>query len=222
MKRILFLVVFFLILVPIGYYFLSDQGREKPLPVINPIDVQQEMVDPEMLRMGKGHRIGAFRFENQDGTWISEVDMKGKVSIVEYFFTTCKSICPIMNTQMQRIQRKFATEKDVRIFSFTVDPDTDTIAQMKRYATAHQAKVGQWHFLTGKKADLYGLARRSFFVLKPAEAQNLGDAGSDFIHTNNFVLVDQQLRIRGYYDGTNPKEVSLLQAHIAQLLNEPQ
>jgi protein SCO1/2 len=222
MKRILFLVIFFLILVPIGYYYLSDQGKIKPLPVINPIDVQQEMVDPEMLRMGKGHRIGAFRFENQDGIWITNADMKGKVSVVEYFFTTCKSICPIMNTQMQRIQRKFANEQKVRIFSFTVDPDTDTVAQMKRYASAHYAKAGQWHFLTGEKADLYNLARRSFFVLKPAEAQNLGDAGSDFIHTNNFVLVDQQLRIRGYYDGTNPKEVSLLQAHISQLLAAPQ
>jgi protein SCO1/2 len=222
MKRILFLVIFFLILVPIGYYYLSDQGKIKPLPVINPIDVQQEMVDPEMLRMGKGHRIGAFRFENQDGIWITNADMKGKVSVVEYFFTTCKSICPIMNTQMQRIQRKFANEQKVRIFSFTVDPDTDTVAQMKRYASAHYAKAGQWHFLTGEKADLYNLARRSFFVLKPAEAQNLGDAGSDFIHTNNFVLVDQQLRIRGYYDGTNPKEVSLLQAHISQLLDAPQ
>jgi protein SCO1/2 len=222
MKRILFLVIFFLILVPIGYYYLSDQGKIKPLPVINPIDVQQEMVDPEMLRMGKGHRIGAFRFENQDGIWITNADMKGKVSVVEYFFTTCKSICPIMNTQMQRIQRKFTNEQKVRIFSFTVDPDTDTVAQMKRYASAHHAKAGQWHFLTGEKADLYNLARRSFFVLKPAEAQNLGDAGSDFIHTNNFVLVDQQLRIRGYYDGTNPKEVSLLQAHISQLLAAPQ
>jgi protein SCO1/2 len=222
MKRILFLAIFFLILVPIGYYYLSDQGKIKPLPVINPIDVQQEMVDPEMLRMGKGHRIGVFRFENQDGIWITNSDMKGKVSVVEYFFTTCKSICPIMNTQMQRIQRKFANEQKVRIFSFTVDPDTDTVAQMKRYASAHSAKAGQWHFLTGEKADLYNLARRSFFVLKPAEAQNLGDAGSDFIHTNNFVLVDQQLRIRGYYDGTNPKEVSLLQAHISQLLDAPQ
>jgi protein SCO1/2 len=178
------------------------------------------MVDPEMLRIGKGHRVGAFRFENQDGIWITDADMKGKISVVEYFFTTCKSICPIMNTQMKRIQKKFANQTDVRIFSFTVDPDTDTVAQMKRYASAHQAKIGQWHFLTGKKADLYGLARRSFFVLKPAEAQNLGDAGSDFIHTNNFVLVDRQLRIRGYYDGTNPEEVSLLQAHITQLLAE--
>jgi protein SCO1 len=222
MKRILFVVVLFLMVVPIGYYFLSDKNKTKPLPVINPIDVQQEMVDPEMLRIGRGHKVGSFRFENQDGTWITDADMKGKVSVVEYFFTSCKSICPIMNSQMQRIQRKFAKQNDVRIFSFTVDPDIDTVAQMKRYATAHQAKTGQWHFLTGKKADLYSLARRSFFVLKPAEAQNLGDAGSDFIHTNNFVLIDRQMRIRGYYDGTNPKEVSLLQAHIAQLLDERQ
>ncbi|MEY3270997.1 MAG: hypothetical protein RIS89_1102, partial [Bacteroidota bacterium] len=76
--------------------------------------------------------------------------------------------------------------------------------------------------LTGDKSALYTLARRSFFVLKPAEAQNLGDAGSDFIHTNNFVLIDQKMRIRGYYDGTSPKEVSLLQAHIEQLLADPQ
>ena len=220
MKRLLFIVVFFLMLWPIAYYFLSDKGQPKPLPVINPIDVQQEMVDSEMLRIGKGHRVGAFRFENQDGVWITDADMKGKISVVEYFFTTCKSICPIMNSQMKRIQKKFTNQTEVRIFSFTVDPDTDTVAQMKRYASAHKAKAGQWHFLTGKKADLYGLARRSFFVLKPAEAQNLGDAGSDFIHTNNFVLIDKQLRIRGYYDGTNPEEVSLLQAHITQLLAE--
>lgn len=222
MKRLVFVALLFLLLLPIGYYYLSDHSKTKPLPVINPVDVQQEMVDPELLRIGKGHRIGAFRFENQDGVWITDAEMKGKVSVVEYFFTTCKSICPIMNTQMQRIQKKYAHENDVRIFSFTVDPTIDTVAQMKRYATAHGAKAGQWHFLTGEKAALYNLARRSFFVLKPAEAQNLGDAGSDFIHTNNFVLVDQQLRIRGYYDGTSPKEVSLLQAHIAQLLAEPQ
>jgi len=222
MKRILFLVVLILILLPVVYYFLSGGNQQKPLPVINPVDVQSDMVDPEILRIGKGHRIGDFRLENQDAQWVTTADMKGKVSVVEYFFTTCKSICPIMNSQMQRIQRKFASNPDVRIFSFTVDPDTDSIEQMKRYANEHQAKSGQWHFLTGKKSELYQLARRSFFVLKPAEAQNLGDAGSDFIHTNNFVLVDQQLRIRGYYDGTDPQEVSKLQAHIDQLLQEPQ
>jgi len=222
MKRLLFIGLLLLVVLPIGYYYLNPSRHEQPLPVINPVDVQEEMVDPEMLRIGKGHRVGTFRFENQDSQWISQKDMMGKVSVVEYFFTSCKSICPIMNTQMQRVQRKFANQPQVGIFSFTVDPEIDTIAQMKRYATAHQAKVGQWHFLTGAKSDLYRLARRSFFVLKPAEAQNLGDAGSDFIHTNNFVLVDKQLRIRGYYDGTNPKEVDRLLLHMQQLLDEPQ
>ena len=220
MRRILFIGILFMILVPIGYYFLSGEGRSKILPVINPIDVQEEMVDPEMLRIGMGHRIGAFRFQNQDGKYITEADMKGKVSVVEYFFTTCKGICPIMNSQMQRVQKKFDANNKVGIFSFTVDPDVDTVEQMKRYATSHQAKTGQWHFLTGEKSALYTLARKSFFVLKPAEAQNLGDAGSDFIHTNNFVLIDPQLRIRGYYDGTNPQEVTDLIKDIDLLLQE--
>ena len=194
----------------------------KRLPFLGNYDVSYRQQNGKTITDTIYQRIPDFSFFNEDSVLVTKQNFAGKVWISEFFFASCPSICPIMNTQMQRIQRKFATEEDVRIFSFTVDPDTDTIAQMKRYATAHRAKAGQWHFLTGKKADLYGLARRSFFVLKPAEAQNLGDAGSDFIHTNNFVLVDQQLRIRGYYDGTNPKEVSLLQAHIAQLLNAPQ
>lgn len=222
MNRILFVAIFFILLLPIGYYFLNSQNQTKLLPIINPIDVKQEMVDPELLRIGKGHTIGAFKFLNQEGKWITDRDMKGKVSVVEYFFTSCKSICPIMNSQMQRIQQKFTDTEAIRIFSFTVDPDVDSVAQMKRYASEHRANSRQWHFLTGEKSALYKLARRSFFILKPAEAQNLGDAGSDFIHTNNFVLVDQKLRIRGYYDGTNPREVDRLILHIEQLLNSPQ
>jgi protein SCO1/2 len=219
MKRIFFLGLLLLVCIPIAYHFTSSK-KEKPLPIINPIDVNEEMVDPEMLRLGIGHHIGAFSFQNQDAKVISTKDMKGNIAIVEYFFTTCKSICPVMNEQMQRVSKAFKNENDVRIFSFTVDPETDDIAQMKKYATSHQATSGKWHFLTGKKEDLYNLARKSFFVLKPAEAQNLGDAGSDFIHTNNFVLVDKQLRIRGYYDGTSEKEVNQLISDIKRLQKE--
>ena len=219
MKRIFFLGLLLLVCIPIAYYFTSSK-KEKALPIINPIDVNEEMVDPEMLRLGFGHHIGSFSFQNQDGKLISTKDMKGKIAVVEYFFTTCKSICPIMNKQMQRVNEAFKTDKDVRIFSYTVDPETDDVAQMKKYATSHQATSGKWHFLTGKKEDLYELARKSFFILKPAEAQNLGDAGSDFIHTNNFVLVDKQLRIRGYYDGTSEKEVNQLISDIKRLQKE--
>jgi protein SCO1/2 len=194
--------------------------KEKPLPIINPVDVNEEMVDPELLRIGFDHHIGTFKFQNQDGEWITDKEMNGNISVVEYFFTTCKSICPIMNRQMQRVNKAFSQEKDIKLFSFTVDPETDSVEQMKRYAQSHDAIAGKWHFLTGEKSALYSLARKSFFVLKPAEAQNLGDAGSDFIHTNNFVLIDKQLRIRGYYDGTSVKEVNQLISDIKRLQNE--
>ncbi|MEN9972647.1 MAG: hypothetical protein RIS20_994 [Bacteroidota bacterium] len=219
MKRTFFLGLLLLVCIPIAYYFTSSK-KEKALPIINPIDVNEEMVDPEMLRLGFGHHVGSFSFQNQDGKLISANDMKGKIAVVEYFFTTCKSICPVMNRQMQRVNAAFKNDQDVRIFSFTVDPETDDVAQMNKYAKSHQASSKKWHFLTGKKEDLYALARKSFFVLKPAEAQNLGDAGSDFIHTNNFVLVDKQLRIRGYYDGTSVKEVNQLILDIKRLQKE--
>lgn len=218
MKRILALMVLLVIAVTIAY-FMSIPA-EKPLPVINPVDVEEEMVDPEMVRIGNGHRIGNFSFTNQFGESITQKDVKGKVYVAEYFFTTCGTICPKMNQQMQRIQRTFANNEAIRLLSFTVDPLVDSVAQMKRYADGHGAKKGQWHFLTGSKEKLYELARKSFFVLKPAEAANLGDAGSDFIHTNNFVLVDRIGRIRGYYDGTSEAEVDELMKDILRLLEE--
>ena len=219
MKRVLFLIILFAICIPVGYFLIKPK-EQKDLPIINPIDLQEEMVDPEMLRIGQGHTIGDFSFKNQDNKTINQNDIQEKVFVAEYFFTTCKSICPIMNEQMQRVQKSIKGNPNVKILSFTVDPETDTVAQMKRYANSHNVVKGQWHFLTGKKEDLYRLARKSFFVLKPAEAANQGDVGSDFIHTNNFVLVDQKKRIRGYYDGTSSKEVTQLISDIKILLEE--
>ena len=219
MKRILFLVVFFILGVTITYFMIKP-SKEKSLPVINPVDVNEEMVDPELLRIGYGHKIGNFSFLNQDGKVVTQFDVKGKVFVAEYFFTTCGTICPIMNVQMQRVHKVYQGNKNVRILSFTVDPKVDTVAQMKRYAVAHGADVKSWFFLTGTQEKLYELARKSFFVLKPAETENQGDVGSDFIHTNNFVLVDKEMRIRGYYDGTNSKEVDNLIGDIALLVKE--
>ncbi len=198
------------------------QPKEKALPVINPTDLKAEMVDPDVLmeRKGYGHKIGDFSLLNQKGELTTHEDLDGKVYVAEYFFTTCKSICPIMNSQMQRVQKVYSDEEDFKIVSFTVDPETDTVAQMNRYAERHGANPDQWFFLTGSKEELYGLARKSFFVLKPAEAENLGDAGSDFIHTNNFVLVDKKRRIRGYYDGTSTTGVDSLLIDISRLLKE--
>ena len=219
MKRIFFIFCLLVVCVTFSYLILQ-KTQVKKLPVLNPIDLKKEMVDPELLRIGQGHQIGNFKFENQFKEMISEEEIEGKVFVAEYFFTSCQSICPLMNKQMMRVQEKFKGNNNLKILSFTVDPDIDSAEQLLLYSKNLNAKKGQWHFLTGKKEDLYSLARKSFFLLKPAEAQNLGDAGSDFIHTNNFVLVDQKKRIRGYYDGTNEKEVSNLILDISILLKD--
>ena len=121
---------------------------------------------------------------------------------------------------MQRVQKHFTNEKQFKILSFTVHPEVDTVEQLLRYAKKHNAVKNQWHFLTGSKKQLYESARKSFFLLKPAEVKNQGDVGSDFIHTNNFVLVDKFLQIRGYYDGTNPKEIDKLIRDAENLITE--
>lgn len=218
MGRIIFLFLF--CAIGIGVLYFVNQPKEKPLPYINPVDLEPEMVDPELLRVGMGHTIGKFKFKNQENKDISDQDVKGKIFVAEYFFTTCGTICPKMNAQMQRVQDAFKKNKEFKILSFTVHPEVDTVEQMKMYADGHGANPNQWWFLTGKKEELYALARKSFFVLKPAEGANLGDAGSDFIHTNNFVLIDKEMRIRGYYDGTSEKEVDQLIHDIELLFKE--
>lgn len=218
MRSIIFVLI--IAVIAITLFYVSSTSKEKYLPVYNPIDLSPDVVDSSLLRVGVGHKIGAFEFTNQNGKTISDKDLEGKIYVAEYFFTTCGTICPIMNKQMQRVQKAYAKRDDFKILSFTVDPETDNVAQMKKYATEHQVDDAQWWFLTGDKDKLYDLARKSFFVLKPAEAENVGDAGSDFIHTNNFVLVDKNKKIRGYYNGIDKQSVDSLIIDIATLFKE--
>ncbi len=197
-----------------------SQPEEKPLKIFNPVDVEPELVDKSLLRKGIGHKIQNFSFTDQLGKKFGSKEVKNKIYVAEYFFTTCGTICPKMNLQMHRVHQEFKKNSNFEILSFTVDPETDTVQQLFSYAEAHDANHQAWHFLTGNKTDLYNLARKSYFVLKPAETRNQGDIGSDFIHTQYFVLVDKQARIRGYYDGTDEKKVDLLIHDIHLLFKE--
>ena len=225
MKR--FLLIFFLMAILFSSvliaYFLNTNAikkRKEQIKVINPIDLPSEMVDPSLINVGVGHKIKPFKVTNQYNELIELKEVEECVFVAEYFFTTCPTICPIMNKQMQRVQKYFTNEKQFKILSFTVHPEVDTVEQLLRYAKKHNAVKNQWHFLTGSKKQLYESARKSFFLLKPAEVKNQGDVGSDFIHTNNFVLVDKFLQIRGYYDGTNPKEIDKLIRDAENLITE--
>ena len=178
------------------------------------------MVDVELRSKGKDHFIADFDLIDQDGLTFSSSSVPKKIWVVEYFFASCMGICPIMNEQMKRVQAAFLADTNVVILSFTVDPDRDTPEVLKAYAEEHDAQSEKWIFLTGEKELIYELARKSFFLLRPAEAENQGDVGNDFIHTNNFVLIDENKQIRGYYDGTNRNEVDELIEDIVILQKE--
>lgn len=162
------------------------------------------------------HTIPYFSFTNQDGAEVNQTFFDNSIYVADFFFTTCKSICPLMSTQMQRVAEKYKDNAEVKFLSHTVDPETDSVAQLKNYAIAHNANVKQWVLVTGDKKALYDVARKGYLV-----DAGVGDGGADdFIHTQNFALIDKDKRIRGYYDGTNTEEVNQLIKDIELLLAE--
>lgn len=162
--------------------------------------------------------VKPFSFTNQNGQVITEKDMEGKVAVVEYFFTTCKGICPKMNVNMQQVYNQYKDQPDFRILSHTVDPETDSVAKMKRYADSLGANPQQWWFLTGRKDSLYAAARNSYLLDDPKN--NTGGMDEQFIHTQFFALVDKKGNVRGIYDGLKKEEVDELKQNIDVLLKE--
>jgi len=162
------------------------------------------------------HTIPAFTFTNQDGKIVTDKDFASSIYVTDFFFTTCHSICPIMSSQMERVYEHYKGNNEVRFLSHTVDPETDTVIQLKRYAIKHNASAPQWNFVTGTKKDLYSVARNGYLL----DAEQ-GDGGpDDFIHTQNFALVDKEKRIRGFYDGTDTTDMNQLIRDIGLLLKE--
>lgn len=162
--------------------------------------------------------VHPFSFSNQEGKTITQADVAGKVYVAEYFFTTCKGICPKMNTNMKKVYDEFKNERDFIILSHTVDPETDSVGRMKRYADSLGADPQKWWFLTGRKDSLYKAARISYLLDDP---KNANDAIEDqFIHTQFFALVDKQGQVRKIYDGLKKDELQELSADIKKLLQE--
>jgi protein SCO1/2 len=167
--------------------------------------------------LGKeGHHIGAFQLTNQDGLPRTTEDWNGKIVVADFFFTHCPTICPKMTQSLKVVDKAFANDPAFLISSFSVDPERDSVLQLKRYASAHAINTGRWDLLTGEKRKIYALARKSFMVVATD-----GDGGpEDFIHSEKLVLIDRQKRVRGYYDGTSSSEVKQLITDIKKLKNE--
>jgi protein SCO1 len=162
------------------------------------------------------HKVPAFTFTDQTGSTIDTSTVYGKIYVAEYFFTTCQSICPVMNNNLQKIYRRFKENKDFLILSHTVDPEHDSVPVLAEYARNFGVDDRSWLFVTGNKKDLYSLARKGYLL--SAEEGNGG--AEDFIHTQNFVLVDKDRHLRGYYDGTDSVEIERLIQEINLLYME--
>ena len=211
MKKLLILL--FLLSFPAAFYVILSTGKTNfiHLPFIG---------ERELAPNGKDtiyHSVPAFKFVNQDGDTITDKSYEGKIVVANYFFTTCKSICPKMATELQRVQEGFAyTNGLVQLLSHTVDPENDSVPVLKAYANEVHADTKMWNFVTGDKKQLYDIARNGYLV----NAME-GDGGpDDFIHSELFVLVDKEKHIRGVYDGTNIKEVNSLLDDIKVLIAE--
>ena len=182
--------------------------------------VVKESRSPGLAFWGDDHgpSVRPFTFVNQEGDTITEKDVKGKILVVEYFFATCKSICPKMNENMAKVYQAFRTNDNVLILSHTVDPKNDTVAALKAYSQRFDADPKRWMFLTGDKATLYNQARLSYKIT--AVEKTTENIDEDFIHEKYFVLVDREGRLRAHkegdegqvslYDGTDEKSVAQL------------
>ncbi|MBS1781990.1 MAG: SCO family protein [Bacteroidetes bacterium] len=205
-KTTLILLSFFILLSAafMTYYYKVNREQPKRLPTLGEGD----------------HRVRSFSFIDQDGKTVTDKDVLGKTYVVEYFFTTCKGICPKMNENMHKVYEAFRGNNQVMILSHTVDPLKDTIAALKEYSLRYEADPKQWKFLTGDKKELYDMARYSYLVTA-ADDTATTDIQSDFIHTDRFVLVDKTGHIRGQYEGTNVGSVNQLIGDLKALLQEP-
>lgn len=196
-------VVFSIITISLFYNVLKPG---KTLPIYNPADVNPELVDSTVQYIAREHKITDFSFTNQNGKIITQKDYEGKIYVADFFFTTCQSICPIMTTNMVDIQKAFFNNPKVMILSHTVTPEIDSVPVLKKYAIEKGVIDSKWNLVTGDKKDIYSMARKSYLAVKLGKPNEL----YDMVHTENFVLVDAQRRVRGFYDGTKPDEIKRL------------
>ncbi|WP_456441668.1 SCO family protein [Psychroserpens sp.] len=184
----------------------SCSNVSKSLPIYNPSDFNSELVDKSLRNSNKNHTVANFELINQNGKTITQEDYKDKIYVVDFFFTRCTTICPIMTNNIGKLQEIFETDTDIMFLSLSVTPDIDSIAVLRKYADEKNVIDSKWNVVTGNKKHIYELARKSYFAVVEQ-----GDGGlQDFIHTTNFVLVDKKKQIRGIYDGTEDKETERL------------
>jgi protein SCO1 len=210
---IIFFAVFSVIALTVFYNLLSVDKR---LPIYSPSDVNPKLVDASVKHIQKNHTIADFSLTNQNGKSITNDSYKGKIYIADFFFTRCQTICIAMAYNMSELQEFYKDDNDIMFLSHSVTPVMDSVPVLKEYALRKGVIDGKWNVTTGSKKHIYELARKSYFAVID---EGNGDE-NDWIHTEQFVLVDKDRRIRGYYDGTEKEDMKKVIADIALLKEE--
>ena len=202
-------------------YFLAvvfiscDLDSKKQLPIYNPMDFNSKLVDKSVRNINRNHTVSDFNLINQNGVSVTSKEYENKIYVVDFFFTKCQSICPIMTNNMLKIQSEFINNDDIMLLSISVTPEIDNIKVLKDYTIEKGINDSKWNITNGSKKHIYDLARKSYFAVV-----DQGDGSlQDFIHTPNFILVDTKKQIRGIYDGTAESEISRLIKDINILVN---
>lgn len=190
------------IIITAFYFALKEKNV---LPVYQPTNVNVELVDNSIQHVSKYHKINDFSLINQNGETVTQDTYKDKIYVADFFFTTCATICPIMTKNMAAIQKEIINYDDVMLLSHSVTPEIDTVAQLKRYAIEKGVNDKKWNLVTGDKKQIYDLARKSYLAVKSNGAHDYG-----MVHTENFMLIDKERRIRGFYDGTKKEDIEKL------------
>lgn len=203
-----------IVLLVLFVYSCITKGKQE-LPVYNPSDFNPELVDLNLQQQRKDHKVADFTLINQNGETITQEDYKNKIYVVDFIFTRCPTICPIMTNNMAQLQNEFLKNDQIMFLSLSVTPQIDSIPVLRQYATDNGVIDSKWNITTGDKKHIYELARKSYFAVVEQ-----GDGGlQDFIHTPNFVLVDKKKQIRGVYDGTDSLEITRLLKDLNILAN---
>lgn len=212
-STLIFLFFFAIFFIPV-LYFLSKP--KTVLPVYNPADVNPRLVDDQLKHITKNHKIADFVLLNQNGDTITQENFKDKIYVADFFFTRCQTICPVMAINMAELQNYFINDPEVKFLSHSVTPIMDSVPMLKDYANKKGAIDGKWDLTTGDKKHIYNLARKSYFAVLDE-----GDGGDqDFIHTEQFILIDKKKQIRGFYDGTDKNEMQRIIKDIEILKKE--
>jgi protein SCO1/2 len=208
----------YLLLGCTGIIFLyACKVKEQPLPFYNTADFTAEWINKNDPRYLLIHTIDTFSFYNQSGHIINKDSLDGHIYVANFFFTTCSGICPRMVNNLGAVANAFSKNEQVKLVSFSVMPETDSVKRLYAYAQEHEINAKQWYLLTGNKEEINHLGRQSYFSER---APGLQKGSSDFLHTELMLLVDKQSRIRGVYNATDTNHIKRVIEDIKTLLNE--